>query len=111
MNVTRLRRDRGSAAIEAAVLIPLAMGVLLVIVQVIAMAYASHGVSQAARDGARAYSLGQSPQAAASASLPGGLSLVSVTTFGPNHGVTVTAEAPALVVLTDRTVTRSVTMP
>lgn len=107
----RSRRERGSAAIEAAVLIPLVMGVLLMIVQVIAMAYTSHGVSQAARDGARAYSLGQSPQAAASASLPSGVSLVSVSTFGPHHGVTVTASAPSIVVLTDRTVTRSVTMP
>jgi len=52
----RRSRERGSAALEAAVLIPLAMGVLVVIVQIFAMAYASHGVSQAARDGARAYS-------------------------------------------------------
>lgn len=107
-----MRRDeRGSAALEAAALIPLVMGVLVVIVQIFAMAYASHGVSQAARDAARAYSLGQSPQAAAAASLPSGVSLVSVSTFGPNHGVKVTARAPSIVVLTDRTVTRSVTMP
>jgi hypothetical protein len=107
-----MRRDeRGSAALEAAALIPLVMGVLVVIVQIFAMAYASHGVSQAARDAARAYSLGQSPQAAAAASLPSGVSLVSVSTFGPHHGVKVTARAPSVVVLTDRTVTRSVTMP
>jgi hypothetical protein len=75
------------------------------------MAYTSHGVSQAARDAARAYSLDESPQAAAAASLPSGLSLVSVSTFGPNHGVTVTAKAPSFVVITDRTMARSVTMP
>ena len=103
--------ERGSAAVEAAVLIPLAMGVLVVIVQIFAMAYASHGVSQAARDGARAYSLGQSPQSAAAASLPNGVSLVSVSTYGPDHGVTVTARAPSIVVITDRTISRSVTMP
>lgn len=107
----RRSRQRGSAALEAAVLIPLAMGVLVVIVQIFAMAYASHGVSQAARDGARAYSLGQSPQSAAAASLPSGVSLVSVSTFGPDHGVTVTARAPSIVVITDRTISRSVTMP
>ena len=107
----RTARERGSAAIEAAVLIPLAMGVLVIIVQIFAMAYASHGVSQAARDGARAYSLGQSPQAAAAASLPSGVSLVSVSTFGPDHGVTVTARAPSIVVIADRTISRSVTMP
>ena len=82
ITVPRLRAkagERGSAALEAAVLIPLAMGVLVVIVQIFAMAYASHGVSQAARDGARAYSLGQSPQSAAAASLPsGGLAGVGV---------------------------------
>lgn len=105
------RSERGSAALEAAALIPLVMGVLVVIAQIFAMAYASHGVSQAARDAARAYSLGESPQAAAAASLPSGVTLVSVSTFGPNHGVTVTAHAPSIVVLTDRTVTRSVTMP
>ena len=107
----RRRNQRGSSAIEAAVLIPLVMGVLLMIAQIFAMAYATHGTSQAARDAARAYSLGQSPQSAAAASLPSGVSLVSVSTFGPHHGVTVTARAPSIVVLTDRTVSRSVTMP
>ena len=106
------RRDaRGSAAIEAAALIPLVLGVLVVIAQIFAVAYTTHGVSQSARDAARAYSLGESPHAAAEASLPGGVRLVSVSTFGPNHGVTVTAEAPSIVVITDRTVSRSVTMP
>ena len=104
-------RDRGSAALEAAAVIPLVLVVLIAIAQVLAMAYTSHGVSQAARDAARAYSLDESPQAAAAASLPSGLSLVSVSTFGPNHGVTVTAKAPSFVVITDRTMARSVTMP
>lgn len=108
---TKHTGQRGSAAIEAAVLIPLVMSVLLVIAQIFAMAYTAHGVSQSARDAARAYSLGESPQSAAAASLPSGVSLVSVSTFGPNHGVTVTARAPSIVVLTDRTVSRSVTMP
>jgi Flp pilus assembly protein TadG len=103
--------ERGSAALEAAALIPLVMGVLVMIAQIFAMAYASHGVSQSARDSARAYSLGASPEAAAAASLPSGVSLVSVSTFGPSHGVTVTALAPSIVFLTDRTGTRSVTMP
>jgi hypothetical protein len=39
------------------------------------------------------------------------VSLVSVSTFGPDHGVTVTARAPSIVVITDRTISRSVTMP
>ena len=45
------------------------------------------------------------------ASLPSGVSLVSVSTYGPDHGVTVTARRPPIVVITDRTITRSVTMP
>lgn len=105
------RRTRGSAAVEAAALIPLVLGVLVVVLQLFMMVYTTNGVSQSARDAARAYSLGESPDAAAAASLPGGVRLVSVSTFGPNHGVAVTGEAPPIVFLGSRTVTRSVTMP
>jgi hypothetical protein len=105
------RRDRGSASIEMVGLLPVVLGVLVLALQVLIFAYTAHGASQAAREAARAYSLDQSPGAAAQASLPGAVSLVSVTTFGPDHGVRVVVEAPQMLFLTDRQVARSVTMP
>lgn len=103
--------DRGSASVELVALVPLVLTVLVLALQVLVMSYTVHGASQAARDGARAYSLDESPRAAAEASLPGAVSLVSVSTFGPDHGVRVVVEAPPILFLTDRQITRSVTMP
>ncbi len=105
------RRDRGTASLELVALVPIVLLVLVGALQVLIMAYTAHAASQAARDAARAYSLEGSPQAAAEASLPGAISLVSVNTFGPNHGVRVVVQAPAMLFLTDRQITRQVTMP
>ena len=104
-------RDRGQATIEFMAMVPLVLGALVFALQVMILAYTAHGASQAARDGARAYSLNESPVAAAQASLPGAIGLVNVSTFGPDHGVRVTVEAPAMLFITDRQITRSVTMP
>ena len=52
-------------------MVPLVLAVLVGALQVMVLAYTAHAASQAARDGARAFSLGQSPAAAAQASLPG----------------------------------------
>ncbi|WP_375426528.1 TadE/TadG family type IV pilus assembly protein [uncultured Friedmanniella sp.] len=103
-------RERGQATLEMVGLIPVFCVVLVVVVQVMALAYTAHAASQAARDGARAYSLDQSPVGAAQASLPGSVHLVAVNTYGPDHGVTVTVQSPPVLLLT-RTVTRSVVMP
>ena len=90
-------------------LIPLLM---LLTLQVIVLTYTSHAASQAAREGARAYSLDQSAQAAAEASLPGGVRLVGpAQTTGPDHTVTVTVAAPFAVYPFNRQITRSVSMP
>lgn len=105
------RRDRGTASIEMVGILPLVLMMMLVALQLMAMAYTAHGASQAARDAARAYSLDESPQAAAAASVPGGVRLVSVTTFGPHHGVRVVVQAPSVQLLGNRQVTREVTMP
>jgi Flp pilus assembly protein TadG len=104
-------RDRGQATIEFMAMVPLVLAALVFALQVMVLAYTAHGASQAARDGARAYSLNESPVAAVQASLPGAISLVNVSTFGPDHGVRVTVEAPAMLFITDRQITRSVTMP
>lgn len=105
------QRDRGNASIEMVGLVPVVLTVLVLTLQVLVLTYTAHGASQAARDAARAYSLNQSPQAAAQDSLPGAVSLVSVTTFGPNHGVRVVVEAPRMLFIVDRQISRQVTMP
>ena len=105
------RSDRGQGTIEFMAMVPLVLGVLVAALQVMILAYTAHAASQAARDGARAYSLSRSPAAAAQASLPGAIDLVNVATFGPDHGVRVTVEAPPMLFLLDRQITRSVTMP
>ena len=105
------RREQGQATIEFMAMVPLVLAVLVAALQVMILSYTAHAASQAARDGARAYSLDGSATAAARASLPGAISLVNVTTYGPEHGVRVTVEAPPMLFLLDRQVTRSVTMP
>ena len=107
----RTVRERGQATIEFMAMVPVVLAILVAALQVMILSYTAHAASQAAREGARAYSLDQSPTGAAQASLPGAISLVSLTTFGPEHGVRVTVEAPPMLFLLDRQVTRSVTMP
>ena len=104
-------RQRGQASIELLGAVPLVLAVLVGALQVMVFTYTAHAASQAARDGARAYSLERSPVAAAQASLPGAIRLVEVSTLGPDHGVRVTVEAPPMLLLADRRVTRTVTMP
>ena len=107
----RTGRSRGSASIEMVAILPVVLLMMLLAFYVIAVSYTTHAASQAARDAARAFSLDQSPQAAASASLPGGVSLVAVTTFGPYHGVRVEVSGPAMLPENFRRVERAVTMP
>lgn len=106
-----LGRQRGQASLEMAALAPVVLMLMLLALQVIVLTYTSHAASQAAREAARAYSLEQSPAAAASSSLPGGVQLVSVQPSGPDHTVTVTVAAPFAVPPLNREITRSVTMP
>lgn len=105
------RRERGQATLEFMAMVPLVLLALVAALQIMVLAYTAHAASQAARDGARAYSLSQSASSAAQASLPGTVGLVSVSTYGPDHGVRVTVEAPAMLFIVDRQITRSVTMP
>jgi hypothetical protein len=107
------RRDRGQGTIEFMAMVPLVLAVLVCAVQVMAQAYTAHAASQAARDGARAYSLGQSATGAVRASLPGNVRLLNARSTGPEHTVVVTVEPPLKMIpfVRDYRVTRSVTMP
>ena len=109
--VSAARRERGQATLEMAALAPVVLGLMLVVLQVIVLTYASHAASQAAREGARAYSLDEDPRAAAGASMPGGIQLLGVQTSGPDHTVSVTVAAPFAVPPLNRQITRTVTMP
>lgn len=107
----RHRSERGQASLELVALTAMLVGVVLMMLQLVVFLYTAHGAAQAAREGARAYSLGESPDAAAQAAVPGGVVLVSVTAVGPDHGVRVVVQAPTTLVLGDGRVTRTVTMP
>ncbi len=111
--IIRRRRsaERGTASVEMVALVPLVMFVIILVFQVITAAGTVQAASQAARDAARAYSLGESPDEAARASLPATVRLAEVITFGPHHGVRVVVEAPGFLVIGDRLVTREVVMP
>lgn len=107
----RIRRDRAQATIEFMAMVPLVLGVLVAALQVMVFTYTAHAASQAARDAARAFSLGGSPVAAAEASLPGAVGLVSATPTGVAHGVRVTVKPPPMLLIGGETITRTVTMP
>ncbi len=103
--------ERGQASLEMAALAPVVLGLVLLALQVIVLTYTAHAAAQGAREAARAYSLEQSPQAAAQDSLPGGIRLVGVTTSGPDHTARVTVAAPFAVYPFNREITRTVSMP
>ncbi|MFC7624048.1 TadE/TadG family type IV pilus assembly protein [Microlunatus sp. GCM10028923] len=110
--ITRRRMaERGTASIELVAIVPMVMIIVVAVVQVLSSAFTVQAASQAARDGARAFSLGRSPEAAVQASLPGTVRLIEVTRVGPRHGVRVTVQGPAYLVIGERTVTREVIMP
>ncbi len=107
----RSKRDRGSAAIELAAAIPIVVLVLAALLQVASVVITTSAANQAARDGARAISLGHSPTVAVEKSLPGNMTPKSVQTL-PSGGVEVQLEAKRMVpFIPSVTVTRSVDMP
>lgn len=106
----RATSERGTSTLEVAGLAPL---VLLVAFVLVNAGFALYGVSAAqtaARQAARAHSLGQDPHAAARAALPGWLGS-EVTTFEPGHGVSVRVDLPDVVPGADLAVTREAVMP
>jgi hypothetical protein len=106
-------RDRAQATLEFMAMVPLVLAVLVCAVQVMAQAYTAHAASQAARDGARAASLGQSAAGAVQASLPGNVQLLTMRSTGPGHTVVVEVKPPIELIpfVDDYKITRSVTMP
>lgn len=89
--------DSGSVGIEFVATIPLALMCAMFALQVGAMGWTAVSTSEAAREAARASSLGEDVRAAAEDSLPGTLTVERLNTFGPGHGVTLTVKVPRLV--------------
>ncbi|CAN5315505.1 hypothetical protein BH18ACT9_BH18ACT9_01150 [soil metagenome] len=105
------RRDqRGTSTLEVAGLAPLILFLTLVLLYCAFAFYGITATQTAARQGARAASLGEDPGNAASAAMPGWLPH-SVSTFHGGTGVRVTANLPDLLPGTDLLVSRDAVMP
>lgn len=78
--MSRRRADRGSMAVELVAVVPLLVLVTILCVEGFLAASAAGAAQKAARDGARAATLGQDGAAAALASLPGWVRSPRVTT-------------------------------
>lgn len=105
------RRDqRGTSTLEVAGLAPMILFFTLVLLYAGFALYGITATQTAARQAARAASLGADPSAAAAAAMPGWLSH-SVSTFHGGTGVRVTADLPDLLPGTDLLVARDAVMP
>jgi hypothetical protein len=110
---SQVRRERGAAALEVAGVAPLVIFAALVALQFGVAGWTIVSTHEAARDGARAYSLGGDPRAAAEGALPGIMTVGGGggTLSGDGYTYTVTVKVPSVVKLDLGSVTRSVTMP
>jgi TadE-like protein len=109
--VSRGRRERGQASIELVALLPVLVLGGSFALQAGAAMWAASSTTEATREAARAFSLGRDPRAAAEASLPGGLHVSDLSTFGPGHGVRLTVVIPRVAPMPHLRVTRQVVMP
>lgn len=105
----RTRREDGTASLELVGLMPLIAVVASLALQYAAVVFVAHATDDAARQAARAASLGRDPVSAAQGVVPSGLD-IQVTTGGSGR-VTVRVEVPRLSPLPQPTITRSAVMP
>lgn len=110
---TPRRRERGTAAIELAGLVPVLLFAALVALQLGIVGWVTLSAGWAARDAARAATLGQDPAQAARGALPGNLSAQSITGgAGPDsQRYTVQVRIPSLILIDLGSVSRTVEMP
>jgi hypothetical protein len=102
-------REDGTASLELVGLMPLVAVVASLALQDAAVVFVAHATDDAARQAARAVSLGRDAKSAARGAVPSGLE-VQVTSEGSGR-VTVRVEVPRLSPLPQPTVTRSAVMP
>lgn len=104
------RRDEGTAAIEVVGFMPVVAVVVLVVLQLVFATATINAANQAARDGARAQSLGRSVTAAVDRSLPSAFDGHTVTVDGTGR-VTVEVPMPRVGIFPEYAVTRTAVMP
>ncbi len=105
------RRERGQASLELVAMLPLLIFSGLLALQMGVAMWTISSTNEAARQAARAFSLGVDPTAAAEASLPGTLDVANLVASGPGHRVALTVRIPTVMVIDLPTVTRTVVMP
>ncbi|GAA4352733.1 TadE/TadG family type IV pilus assembly protein [Angustibacter luteus] len=114
-NRVRPRRaggDRGVASLELVALLPVTLFIMAVVVQLVLGLATVQATNDAARQAARAYSQGRSASQAAQDSLPARMDVESLSTFGPDYGVSITVQVPMVAPgLPAWTVTRKAVMP
>jgi hypothetical protein len=104
------RDQRGSSTLELVGIAPLVLLTLLVLLYCAFAFYGITATQTAARQAARAASLGESPYAAADAAMPGWLPH-DVEVFHGGTGVRITSNLPDLLPGTDLLVSREAVMP
>lgn len=108
MTPARFRRERGTASIEVVGLVPLLILVAMMVLQLGVAGWTASQTAEAARQSARAQSLGEDPRAAAEQALPGALRVDRIAAGGDT--VTLWVDVPRVSLLPGLTVSRSVSM-
>jgi Flp pilus assembly protein TadG len=106
--VSRRRADHGTASIEVVALVPLVILVAMFALQLGVAGWTASQTEEAARQSARAQSLGQDPRSAAERALPGTLSVDRISAGGDT--VTLWVDVPRVSLLPVFTVSRSVSL-
>lgn len=113
----RARQDAGSLSVELVAVVPLLLVVTLLCVQGFGAVSAVEATQRAARDAARAASLGEDPAAAARADLPPAAELRRVSTGGSCGDVCVRVDVevplgvPGVMTLARLPLSRTAAMP
>ena len=102
------RADRGTASIEVVALVPLVLLVAIMVLQLGVAGWTASQTQEAARQSARAQSLGDDPRAAAERALPGALRVDRISAGGDT--VTLWVDVPRVSLLPGFTVSRSVSL-
>jgi len=101
--------ERGTVALEVVVLVPLVVLVALLVLQLGVAAWTASQTQEAARQSARAQSLGEDARDAAEAALPDALHVEDISVSGDT--VRLSVEVPRVSPLPVFTVSRDVAMP
>lgn len=101
--------DRGSVSLEVVVLTPILIMVATFVLQLGVAGWTASQTERAARQAARAQSMGDDPRAAADRALPGALSIDSLGSGG--ESVSLRVKVPRVSVLPQFSVERDVAMP